>query len=133
MKFVSASGREFDTYTDAQQDENEYYNKLSVSADDIIKNIIFYNEQGNVIPIDTDDIEDSFEKAYDTSNFIEIEVGIDKNIISYINHHYVLPLPFPLNPGMYRYDEDSNEWVSLSADKNAFWKKWEGLVDKGRI
>lgn len=112
------SNREFNNYEEAQQDES------CVNVNDAIKNIVFYDKDGNVIPIDINNFKGSFIDAYDDSHFMRIKGDINEDTIPNINRYYDFYLFLPLKPGMYRYDTDYNNWRSFSADKIAL-KEWE--------
>lgn len=132
MKFVSVSGREFNTYAEAQWDEYEYYNESHMNINDVIENIIFYDRDGNIIPIDINDFKDSFENAHNESKFVKIGVDINEDTIPNINRFYDSCLSLPFKPGVYRYDADYDNWRNFSDDKNAL-KEWEVLMVKASV
>lgn len=138
MKFVANDGKVFDTMEECQEYEYEYSENAELEKE-IRRNVVFYNCYGdavNFMDVHGEDFWDNFDtinQDVDSSSYVKITgsnefcAKLSKCCFEEIGLH------FPRESGMYRWDNECDDWVEIDSDIEYFCNYWRKIYPNMRI
>lgn len=119
-------GVQFDT-----EEEAIDYERLNKYRDFDVSNFILYDCYGLQIPFANFNIDP--EKVYEKLAFFIIKEETEELSHYLEDIQFIFGFELPSKKGMYRYDIDSDEWVSYEEEKKILDDKWSVLKSWGHI
>lgn len=119
MKYMAEDGKVFETMAECEQYEKDL--APNAAMEDVKKNVILYNSNGEEIPYDFGDIHSFFTNlnrcVYEDSFFIKVLHNLTTG------QDFV---DFPTGAGTYRwYDDD--RWIDIDDDIDMFIYNWKSI------
>lgn len=138
MKFVADDGKVFDTMEECQ----EYEYNFSAAAKfekEVRQNVFFYDCNGDIVNFpdaygeDFWDTFDAIAQDTDLSAYIKI-IGSNKFSAEFSNYCYKeIGATLPHNNGIYRWDNELEDWIEIDSDIKYFCGLWEKIYPNMRI
>lgn len=127
MKYMAEDGKVFETPEKCRQYEKNLISNAAM--EDVKKNVILYNSNGEKIPYDD----------FENLNFDILTDYVANNCFFIKVLHNLTAgekfVNFPTGSGTYRWnpDDDDYEWIGIDDDIEIFMKNWRSIFPNLRI
>lgn len=146
MEFISASGRRFNNYEEAMEDEKRFNTDVNAIMKEVLRTVKFVNDEYGIMNerIDSKDLLLDIinnNNNYNTCDYLLISPEANCRVINKFNEENGTKLP--CLPGFYRYDINypvwdcwvsfEHDWQEMRAKWGKFMKYLPVKIDKSKI